>query len=78
MLCGSVRRMLRGVSTTTRTSTLPMVSESHCKPPNTTEYNDTCTYPTFFLDNGSVIDPKLTGCMASSFDQYGDIEAFGV
>lgn len=44
----------------------------------TNEYNDTCEYPTFWLDDGSIVDPGKTGCYDSSFDHYGDIEAFGV
>lgn len=44
----------------------------------TNEYNESCVYPTLYQDDGSIIDPGLTGCYASSFDQYGDIEAFGV
>lgn len=77
MLSGSDQRMLPGVLITTRTLTLPTVGcESSAR--LTSAYNESCEYPAFYLDNGSVIDPKLTGCMASSFDQYGDIEAFGV
>ena len=44
----------------------------------TNEYNESCVYPTFWLDDGSIVDPGKTGCYASTFDQYGDIEAFGV
>lgn len=44
----------------------------------TNSYNDSCIYPTFWLDNGEIYDPGKTGCYASDFDQYGDIEAFGV
>ncbi|WVQ83663.1 hypothetical protein IAT38_005806 [Cryptococcus sp. DSM 104549] len=44
----------------------------------TNTYNDTCEYPTFWLDDGTIYDPGKTGCYASDFDQYGDIEAFGV
>ena len=40
-------------------------------------------FPTFYLDDGSVLnDPAATmptdGCKASDFDQYGDLEAFGI
>ncbi|WVQ94915.1 hypothetical protein IAU59_002001 [Kwoniella sp. CBS 9459] len=41
-------------------------------------YNDTCEYPTFYEDDSSIYDPGKTGCYASDFDHYGDIEAFGV
>ena len=41
-------------------------------------YNDSCELPTFWLDDGTIFDPQKTGCYASNFDQYGDIEAFGV
>ncbi|ODN77465.1 hypothetical protein L202_04642 [Cryptococcus amylolentus CBS 6039] len=44
----------------------------------TNTYNDSCTYPTFWLDDGTIYNPGKTGCYASDFDQYGDIEAFGV
>ncbi|BEJ00050.1 hypothetical protein CcaverHIS631_0410920 [Cutaneotrichosporon cavernicola] len=43
----------------------------------TNEYNKSCVYPTFFDSAGNIIDPGLTGCMNSAFDQYGDVEAFG-
>ncbi|WVN90024.1 uncharacterized protein L203_105256 [Cryptococcus depauperatus CBS 7841] len=42
------------------------------------EYNDSCVYPTFWLDDGTIYNPGKTGCYASDFDQFGDIEAFGV
>ena len=41
-------------------------------------YNDSCELPTFWYNDGSVVDPGKTGCYASQFDQYGDVEAFGV
>ncbi|CAD6563802.1 MAG: Cell wall alpha-1,3-glucan synthase ags1 [Tremellales sp. Tagirdzhanova-0007] len=44
----------------------------------TNTYNDSCQYPTFWLDDGTIYDPGKTGCYDSTFDQYGDIEAFGV
>ncbi|RXK40574.1 alpha-1,3-glucan synthase [Tremella mesenterica] len=44
----------------------------------TNTYNDSCVYPTFWEEDGSVVDPGKTGCYASSFDHYGDVEAFGV
>ncbi|KAJ3985674.1 modular protein with glycoside hydrolase family 13 and glycosyltransferase family 5 domains [Lentinula detonsa] len=43
--------------------------------------NTSCVLPTFYDDDGSVIDPATIGatyCMESDFDQYGDMEAFGV
>lgn len=43
------------------------------------EYNETCDYPVFWYEDGRRIKPpKLKGCYDSDFDQYGDIEAFGV
>ncbi|KAL2257404.1 hypothetical protein VTK26DRAFT_215 [Humicola hyalothermophila] len=42
------------------------------------EYNETCNYPQFWFEDGTRIDPPLKGCYDSDFDQYGDIEAFGV
>jgi alpha-1,3-glucan synthase len=34
--------------------------------------------PKFWQDDGTVIDIQTNGCMESQFDQYGDMEAFGV
>ncbi|ORY61497.1 alpha amylase [Pseudomassariella vexata] len=46
------------------------------------EYNETCEYPTFWYEDGykvnSTVQNSLKGCYNSDFDQYGDIEAFGV
>jgi alpha-1,3-glucan synthase len=43
------------------------------------EYNETCDYPQFWDEKGERIQPEgLKGCYNSDFDQYGDIEAFGV
>jgi alpha-1,3-glucan synthase len=43
------------------------------------DYNETCPYPQFWYEDGTRINPEgLTGCYNSDFDQYGDIEAFGV
>ncbi|WEW59543.1 alpha 1,3-glucan synthase [Emydomyces testavorans] len=44
-------------------------------------YNETCSYPRFWDEMGYQLPnpPKqLKGCYDSEFDQYGDIEAFGV
>ncbi|KAG8940827.1 Cell wall alpha-1,3-glucan synthase ags1 [Tulasnella sp. 424] len=41
-------------------------------------YNSSCTLPTMWLENGTLYDIGVTGCYASEFDQYGDMEAFGV
>lgn len=45
-------------------------------------YNTTCDYPRFWNETGFPIDSyarrELSGCYDSDFDQYGDIEAFGV
>ncbi|KAL3472475.1 hypothetical protein BJX99DRAFT_214917 [Aspergillus californicus] len=45
-------------------------------------YNDTCDYPRFWYENGLPVNSSmisgLVGCYDSDFDQYGDIEAFGV
>ncbi|KAM5531218.1 hypothetical protein V8D89_015136, partial [Ganoderma adspersum] len=42
-------------------------------------YNSSCQLPTFWADDGTIqtIDWG-TGCKVSDFDQYGDMEAFGV
>jgi alpha-1,3-glucan synthase len=45
-------------------------------------YNETCDYPRFWNETGFPVDDyvydELRGCYDSDFDQYGDIEAFGV
>ncbi|KAJ6154162.1 hypothetical protein N7485_012531 [Penicillium canescens] len=45
-------------------------------------YNETCDYPRFWNETGYPVDQyvrdELSGCYDSDFDQYGDIEAFGV
>ncbi|KAK7744210.1 hypothetical protein SLS53_003731 [Cytospora paraplurivora] len=45
-------------------------------------YNETCDYPTFWYENGELVSfnssDTLVGCYDSDFDQYGDVEAFGV
>jgi alpha-1,3-glucan synthase len=45
-------------------------------------YNETCNYPRFWNETGFPVDDyvhnELRGCYDSDFDQYGDIEAFGV
>ncbi|KAK3939763.1 putative cell wall alpha-1, 3-glucan synthase [Diplogelasinospora grovesii] len=49
-------------------------------PSNT--YKDSCEYPRFWNETGypvgSDVTDQLKGCYDSDFDQYGDIEAFGV
>ncbi|KAK3382174.1 alpha amylase [Lasiosphaeria ovina] len=46
------------------------------------EYNATCNYPQFWLETGypvgTDVKSQLRGCYDSDFDQYGDIEAFGL
>ncbi|KAL8647173.1 MAG: hypothetical protein Q9226_006541, partial [Calogaya cf. arnoldii] len=45
-------------------------------------YNKTCKYPRLWNETGFPVGPDVTGqlkgCYDSDFDQYGDIEAFGV
>lgn len=45
-------------------------------------YNETCQYPRFWNETGfpvsQYVNDQLQGCLDSDFDQYGDIEAFGV
>lgn len=41
-------------------------------------YNSSCTLPVMWNDAGEMVDIKQQGCYASEFDQYGDMEAFGV
>ncbi|KIY43381.1 glycoside hydrolase family 13 and glycosyltransferase family 5 protein [Fistulina hepatica ATCC 64428] len=56
-------------------------------PWNFTEYKDfdihddrnmSCKLPTMWEDDGTVVTVETNGCKASDFDQYGDMEAFGV
>ncbi|KLJ13241.1 alpha-1,3-glucan synthase [Blastomyces silverae] len=46
------------------------------------DYNETCDYPRFYWENGypvgTDVTDQLKGCYDSDFNQYGDIEAFGV
>jgi len=43
------------------------------------DYNQTCKFPEFWYEDGTTIKPAgLKGCYNSDFDQFGDIEAFGV
>jgi alpha-1,3-glucan synthase len=46
------------------------------------DYNETCQYPRFWLEDGKPVGrdvtDRLKGCYKSDFDQYGDTEAFGV
>ncbi|KAF9454524.1 glycosyltransferase family 5 protein [Macrolepiota fuliginosa MF-IS2] len=42
------------------------------------ERNSSCTMPTFWEDSGTLVKVEANGCLASDFDQYGDMEAFGV
>ncbi|KAF8892560.1 glycoside hydrolase family 13 and glycosyltransferase family 5 protein [Infundibulicybe gibba] len=55
-------------------------------PWNFTEYRDfqisnernlSCVLPKFWQDDGTVVPVQSNGCLASDFDQYGDMEAFG-
>ncbi|KAE9409703.1 modular protein with glycoside hydrolase family 13 and glycosyltransferase family 5 domains [Gymnopus androsaceus JB14] len=40
--------------------------------------NDSCQPPKFWLDDGTIVTVETNGCFESDFDQYGDMEAFGV
>jgi alpha-1,3-glucan synthase len=42
------------------------------------ERNTSCEMPTFWQDDGTVVKVETNGCLQSDFDQYGDMEAFGV
>ena len=46
------------------------------------DYNETCEYPRLYSETGLPVGDDVTsqlkGCFDSDFDQYGDIEAFGV
>jgi alpha-1,3-glucan synthase len=61
--------------TVTRACTVPIhlvyfqISNTH---------NQSCTLPQFGQDDGTLFNVETNGCMESDFDQYGDMEAFGV
>ncbi|PBK78186.1 modular protein with glycoside hydrolase family 13 and glycosyltransferase family 5 domains [Armillaria solidipes] len=40
--------------------------------------NESCEMPKFWDDDGSMVTIDTNGCLESDFDQYGDMEAFGV
>jgi alpha-1,3-glucan synthase len=40
--------------------------------------NTSCVLPKFWENDGTVVNVTTNGCLASDFDQYGDMEAFGV
>ncbi|KIK57781.1 glycosyltransferase family 5 protein [Collybiopsis luxurians FD-317 M1] len=40
--------------------------------------NDSCQTPNFWLDDATTVTVDTNGCLDSDFDQYGDMEAFGV
>ncbi|EGO18524.1 glycoside hydrolase family 13/glycosyltransferase family 5 protein [Serpula lacrymans var. lacrymans S7.9] len=40
--------------------------------------NDSCQMPVFWQDSGVTQPVTTNGCLESDFDQYGDMEAFGV
>ena len=40
--------------------------------------NDSCQTPNFWLEDGTTVTVDTNGCLESDFDQYGDMEAFGV
>ncbi|KAH7908597.1 glycoside hydrolase family 13/glycosyltransferase family 5 protein [Hygrophoropsis aurantiaca] len=42
------------------------------------ERNNSCQLPTFWQENGTIQSVTAHGCLESDFDQYGDMEAFGV
>ena len=45
-------------------------------------HNETCDFPRFWNETGYPVDDmvnkELQGCYDSDFDQFGDVEAFGV
>jgi alpha-1,3-glucan synthase len=41
-------------------------------------HNASCVLPELWNGDGTVISVQTNGCMESDFDQYGDMEAFGV
>lgn len=40
--------------------------------------NDSCQMPKFWMEDGTIVTVETNGCFLSDFDQYGDMEAFGV
>ncbi|KAE9411209.1 modular protein with glycoside hydrolase family 13 and glycosyltransferase family 5 domains [Gymnopus androsaceus JB14] len=56
-------------------------------PWNFTEYKDfqisnvrntSCVLPQFWNEDGTIVNVTSNGCLESDYDQYGDVEAFGV
>ncbi|KZO95858.1 glycosyltransferase family 5 protein [Calocera viscosa TUFC12733] len=41
-------------------------------------YNESCQLPVLWQDDGTIVNVAHSGCYESDFDQYGDMEAFGV
>ncbi|KAF9242130.1 glycoside hydrolase family 13/glycosyltransferase family 5 protein [Melanogaster broomeanus] len=42
------------------------------------QWNTSCQLPVFWQDDGTTQSVQANGCYDSDFDQYGDMEAFGV
>lgn len=40
--------------------------------------NTSCVLPQFWNEDGTIATVTSNGCLESDFDQYGDLEAFGV
>ena len=70
---------VQGFHRTYRLTALRFVGTDRCPPQINNAYNDSCVLPTFWENDGTVVNiGKTNGCMESDFDQYGDMEAFGV
>jgi alpha-1,3-glucan synthase len=57
---------------------LTVIQHSHSLFQISNERNASCELPKFWQDDGTVVKVQTNGCMNSEFDQYGDMEAFGV
>lgn len=42
------------------------------------QWNSSCQLPVFWQEDGSIQSVSANGCYTSDFDQFGDMEAFGV
>ena len=57
---------------------IPSTSYSAHEHQLTNQHKESCRLPTFWQDSGQIVTVGSNGCLSSDFDQYGDMEAFGV
>jgi alpha-1,3-glucan synthase len=54
------------------------VASPHLSHQYDNEWNSSCQLPVFWQDDGVIQPVTAGGCYTSDFDQFGDMEAFGV